>query len=184
MKKLEYKYSFFFLFGLFCVVVLLFTIFISSIQFNPIQNKYNHKRIVFSLTPQGWAFFTRNPREAQTLIYEIKKDKLVLLNHKHSSIYNWIGLNRKSSVIMSEMQIIRSKLADSIFINSEWNYQINKTGNFPKKNTLVKNEIFNPILCGEYVLVFQKPIAWAYSKSLKNISMPAKVARIKINCND
>ncbi len=180
----NYKYSLFFLIGLSCIGGILFTVFFSSIQFNPIQSKYNKKKLVVSLTPQGWAFFTRNPREAQTLIYEVKDDKLVLLKHKHSSIYNWIGLDRRASVLVSEMSIIRSKVPDSMFMTTKWNYQTNKTGDFPSESIAIKNEIHNPTLCGDYVLVFQQPIAWAYSKSMDNIDMPAKSVRIKIECND
>ena len=44
--------------------------------------------------------------------------------------------------------------------------------------------IYDPLLCGEYLLVFQKPVPWAWSKSLKKIEMPAKIIRFKILCNE
>jgi antimicrobial peptide system SdpA family protein len=142
------------------------------------------RRIVFTLVPQGWSFFTRNPREAQAVIYEIKDGVPLPLDHKHSSIYNFIGLSRRASVIMSEMQVVKAELPDSIYMTTKWSYQENIVGEYPQQPFKVKNKISNPLLCGEYLLIFQKAVPWAWSKSMKSITMPAKVARVKIECND
>ncbi len=86
---------------------------------------------------------------------------------------------------MSEMQIVRAELPDSIFMTTEWNYQAGVTGKYPVASSKeVENKLFKPILCGEFLLVFQEPVPWAWSKSLSTIKMPAKAARITITCHD
>lgn len=183
-KENKYSYSFVFLLGLMWMGVFIITVFFTSIQFNPIQNKLDSKRIVYSVVPQGWAFFTRSPREAQVLLYEIKDNKLIKLNHLHSSINNLIGLNRRSSVYMSEIQLARAELSNNLFSNTKWNYQNNALGYIPEKTYTVKNKVNNPLLCGEYLLVLQQPIPWAWSSHIKTMEMPAKIIRIKLECDD
>jgi antimicrobial peptide system SdpA family protein len=178
----KYKFSVTYVTGLICTILGLFIVFFSSMQFNPIQNKYEKKRETFILVPQGWAFFTRSPREAQTIIYKVEGKGLVLLDHKHSDFANWMGLSRRASVIMSEMQIVKSKLHDSVFVDTKWNYQTCKIGLYPSDGIEVENEVNDPILCGDFVLVFQKPIPWAWSKSLKDIEMPATAVKVTVRC--
>lgn len=179
----HYKYSLTFLTGLICIMAILLVVFFSVIRFNPVQDGFV-RRMVFAVVPQGWSFFTRSPREAQTIIYEVKNNTLVLVDHRHTSIKHLIGLNRRASVVMSEMQIVRSQLPDSIFITTDWNYQSGTIGKFPDKPAMeVPNKLYNPILCGEFVLVFQQPVPWAWSESLSTINMPAKAARITITCD-
>lgn len=180
----RFKYSITFLTGLTSITVILFVVFVSVIRFNPVQDGFV-RRMVFAVVPQGWSFFTRSPREAQTIIYEISNNELNLVDHRHSSFRHLVGLNRRSSVVMSEMQIVRAELPDSIFMTTQWNYQAGIVGDYPDRSAKeVDNKLFQPLLCGEFLLVFQEPVPWAWSKSLKTIKMPAKAARITITCRD
>lgn len=183
-KENKYSYSFVFILGLVWMGVFIITVFFTSIQFNPIQNKLDSKRIVYSIVPQGWAFFTRNPREAQVLLYEIKDNKPQKINHLHSSGCNLMGLNRRSSVYISEIQLVRAELSDSLFSDTEWNYQNSSLGYIPEKQYIVRNKVSNPLLCGEYLLVLQQPIPWAWSSKIKTMKMPAKIIRIKLICDE
>lgn len=184
IKNNKYSYSITFLLSLIWMGGFITVVFFSSIQFNPIQKQINSKKIVYTLVPQGWAFFTRSPREAQILIYRNEKGIFKKENHTHSSVYNLLGLSRKSSVIMSEMQLVRYEIPNKLFSNTKWNYQNNYMGYIPKEIFKFKNKVDNPILCGEYLLVLQKPIPWAWSSSILEIEMKAKIIRIKIECND
>ena len=182
MKVSNYKFSLTFITGIICIGVFILIVFFTSIHFNPVQNKHNYKRLVYTLVPQGWAFFTRNAREAQTMVYRVNGDQLELLHHRHSCWHNFFGLSRRTTVYFSEIQGIRSQLTDTDFMSSKWNFQANKTGEFPTEKVEVKNNIANPLLCGDYVLVFQKHVPWAWSKNIDKIDMPAKVARVEVAC--
>jgi antimicrobial peptide system SdpA family protein len=160
------------------------SIFFFNIPFNPIQHEYGTTPVVNFLIPQGWAFFTRNPREAQVIIYKNEGGRLLELPHKHSNLSNIMGLNRRASVIVSEMQSIKNKIPDSVFKNTKWNFQEGKFGQLPNSAYPAINNFANPILCGEYILVLQEVVPWAWSKNSKHIEMPAKVARIHIKCNE
>lgn len=144
----------------------------------------NSKKIVDALTPQGWAFFTRDPREAQVILYKIENNHIKKIPHLHSSAYNFLGLCRTSSIYMHEIQAIRTKLHNNWFSDTYWNYQSNIYGKFPTNSYSLYNDTKKPLLCGEYLLVFQKPVPWAWSSSIENIKMPGKIIRINIKCHD
>lgn len=157
-----------------------FFVFITSIEFNPIQQYVSKKTPISLLSFQGWAFFTRSPREAQVILYKVHDNKLFKVAHQHSSYKNYFGLSRSSTRIISELQAIKMSLGKDNFINTKWNYQKSLYGEIPNKIIDVKNQFKNPTLKGEYVLVFQRTVPWAWLESLNSIMMPAKIIRINV----
>ena len=159
-------------------------VFIYTVENNPIKLNINLENKIFTFVPQGWAFFTRNPREAQIVIYKKNKtNDLEEIDQRHACIGNLFGLNRNASKIMSELQLIKNKINDSLYQNTQWNYQNNIYTDISLKAFSVKNQMKKPILCGEYIVVFQKAVPWAWSKSLYKIKMPAKIIKLKISCD-
>lgn len=166
--------------GAFVFIQVLF----SSLPFNPSRTKIDFQKSVFTFLPQGWAFFTRSPREAQVVLYCYDNGDLKRVNHKHSSHYNIFGLRRKSTAIMSELQYFKMNIPEENYINTEWNYQRDLIGEIPENSIEVSNEYSAPLLCGEYVLVFQEPVPWAWLDSVEEIKMPAKVIKLDITCQN
>lgn len=171
----------------FCLCSIFTIIFILGVFFNTIENnavrlKMNIQKTVFTFVPQGWAFFTRDPREAQIVLYKINnKNKLIQIGQRHSSSTNLFGLNRRADKIMFEFALIKEKLKDSQFQNTRWNYQYKLFSKTPTITYTVKNRLKNPNLKGKYIIIFQKPVPWAWSKRIDKIKMPAKIIRLNIN---
>lgn len=159
---------------------LLLVLFANSITYNPIKYNFPYMKESFSTLPQGWAFFTRSPREGQVMLYKLEDGQITEMNHRHSSPGNAFGLNRKVSHMMSEIQAIERQVPDEKFMNSRWNFQSKQYGEIPEEAYPIEQTLNHPQLNGEYVLVYQEIIPWAWSKNLDKIDMPAKVARIKI----
>lgn len=178
------KYSVLFitlgLVGLGIVMLILFSV----SPFNPIRAKADFNRQVYTFIPQGWAFFTRNPREAQIQLYQA--DHLGgwrKVNHFHAHRSNFFGLSRKTTALITELQYIKmNDLKDSYFINCESNYQRGIVGCVPDTTYTVLNKFEKPILCGEYIMTLQEPVPWAWSKSMDKVMMPSKVIRLNIQC--
>jgi antimicrobial peptide system SdpA family protein len=103
-------------------------------------------------------------------------------NQRHSSYKNFFGINRQASKMVAELQFIKKEINDTLYTKTEWNYQANNFGLIPISVIDVKNQFKDPLLCGEYLLVFQKSIPWAWSKNIEKIKMPSKIIRIKIEC--
>jgi antimicrobial peptide system SdpA family protein len=178
----EKKYTATFILSLFISFSLLSSVYLVSMKENPITLTSNFDNQIFTFLPQGWAFFTRNPREAQISIYEIKNGKLYDINQKHSSASNIFGLKRNASKILSELQIAILKIKKEEFVNLNWNYQSKIYDKIPQKIHYSKNILNSPLLCKEYLIIFQKPVPWAWSKSIEKIKMEAKGIRIKFQC--
>lgn len=179
---LGFRYTFLTIILSFAVLILFFIVLISSIPFNPIQYKVNYIEQVFTYAPQGWAFFTRDAREEQVYIYRIENNKLKKINQKHANIDNFIGLSREVSKLAIEVEIISTLADKKKFPLTTWNYNENLYGKIPSRSIEIKNLIKSPILCGDYLIVYQSIVPWAWSKAKKKMKMPAKVLKVKIKC--
>ncbi|HMO38475.1 MAG TPA: SdpA family antimicrobial peptide system protein [Saprospiraceae bacterium] len=166
--------------GLSIAMIILFSI--SS--FNPVRAKKDFNRQVYTFMPQGWAFFTRNPREAQVQLYQQDdKGDWRKVQHFHAHYSNAFGLSRRTTTLITELQYFKTNdLQDEDFINCESNYQRGIVGCVPDSTIVLQNKFDKPILCGEYILTFQEPVPWAWSRSMHKISMPSKVIRLNIQC--
>lgn len=161
---------------------LIINVFLITVKGNPIEITNEVDTRVFNFIPQGWAFFTRDPREAQITIYKIENDSILKpYPQRHSSFTNLFGLKRTSSKILTELQLLKLKTSDSLYSNLKWNYQANQYSKIPSEKFEYRNEIFDPILLGDFIVVYQKPVPWAWSKSIERIEMPSKIIRFKIH---
>lgn len=160
---------------------LIINAFFTTVKGNPIEITNEVDSRVFKFIPQGWAFFTRNPREAQIVIYKIENDSILRpYPQRHSSFTNLFGLKRTSSKILTELQLLKLKTTNSLYTDLKWNYQANQYSKMPSKIFEYENEIFDPILLGNFIVVYQKAVPWAWSKSMGRIKMPSKAIRLFI----
>lgn len=178
----HYRYLIAFTLFVFVLVVGIAQVLFISLPFNPIKAKVPTERLISSTVPQGWAFFTRNAREAQVKLYSISEGDVTPIHQQHSSFVNYFGLKRASSKLLLELQAIRTQITDDQFENTEWNYQKNRYGNIPDTVYHVDNLLNDPMVCGTYLMVLQEHVPWAWSGSLKKIMMPAKVIRFHVSC--
>ena len=123
-----YKYIFSSIVAMIAGIGIFIHVLLSSLPFNPTSINLPAKRLITGIAPQGWAFFTRNPREAQVILYKVVNgDHLEPVAQRHTERHNFFGLRRGSTKILLELQFIKEQLADHSFENTTWNYQANKT---------------------------------------------------------
>ncbi len=151
---------------------------LSSLEYNPLSISYKESKLVFTLMPQGWGFFTRNPRELQTLIYQKVGQNFELVNKSGSEPEYLFGLSRTSRRKNIEFGQIFSKIPDSLWIDcpSKRILECN-----PEKVHHFKNQYTNPVCLGEFLLISKEPIPWAWSKSYYDIDMPFKFCKIHVD---
>lgn len=181
----KYSYTVVYTISLCSCILLVSIVYIVSMQENPVVLTSKNDSKIITFLPQGWAFFTRNPREAQIIIYELKNGQIYEIPQKHSSYKNLLGINRKASKILSELQIILlENVKKEDYVDLQWNYQANVYDAIPTKTIHCKNKMNNPLLCNQYLVIFQKPVPWAWSKSLDKIKMSAKGIIINVECSN
>lgn len=180
---IRYRYILVFTIGMVLLTIGIFQILFVSLPLNPVQAHIKSQRVFQALAPQGWAFFTRSAREAQVVLYAVQDDStLVPVPHQHARATNLMGLRRTSTRMLLELQTLKQQLPDELFRNTTWNYQADVYGDVPDTMYTVKPVLLDPVLCGNYVLVLQEHVPWAWSSNLHTIRMPAKVIKFHVAC--
>lgn len=82
----------------------LFIIFISSLKTTVFDLSFASKYNISITTLQGWGFFTRNPREDQLALYQVKNGRKTLATFKNASFQNAFGFSRLSRRVNLEFQ--------------------------------------------------------------------------------
>ena len=169
------------------IVFITASVFYFYVGGNPVKYKIGEENILFALVPQGWAYFTRSPREAQiTILKRSNNDnKFVRINLRHSHPDNLFGLYRRSPKILTELQRAKLEIPESIYLDTTWNYQQqHSTGDIKKLLSYnFINKIKDPELCGEHLVIYQKPIPWAWLTNRDKIKMACKMIKINFVCN-
>ena len=84
--------------------------FVGTLSQNVVPVSAEEKKVIRFFFPQGWGFFTRNPREAKYKLYQLDNNKARLVNFKITSPKNIFGCSRKGNRISIELIRIQSQL--------------------------------------------------------------------------
>lgn len=182
----EHKYTLATLFSAGLLFLVSLNLFFYTIESNPVLYHGHVNQRIFSFVPQGWAFFTRNPREPQDLIYRKDKTGSYRLIAQHLHHYkNLFGLVRRPSKILTELQAIKAKIPDANYSKQQCNFQKNTLLSIDEELSLhaYKNIFESPNICGEYIFAFQKIVPWAWASNLEKIQMPCKMIHVEVSCN-
>jgi len=162
------------------LIIFIGVVALSFMPYNPIRLSTNTKFAMLNIAPQGWGFFTRNPREERFMVFDENKNEI---DFRITSASNLFGLKRRNRAMTSEVANILNKVnannvisCDGSIFDCISNLEINQLDT-------VDNIVSSPVLCGKYFIKIQKPIPWAWSKSWKEIIIPYKMASVMITCN-
>jgi antimicrobial peptide system SdpA family protein len=136
---------------------------------------------VRQLLPEGWAFFTRSPREADVAPvirtgHGRWRDALL---GPHAEPRNAFGFARRSRAQGVELGMLSGSLR-----KDAWTDCRGPVDACLERATAVgvANTAPAPTLCGAVGLVSRPPVPWAWSRSSREITMPARVARLEVSC--
>lgn len=132
------------------------------------------------ILPEGWNFFTRNPREQDILLFQKKRSTWKsAIRGPHGRPSNLFGLDRSSRSQGLEYAMLLRQI-------SSWE---ECGGAIPRclDTVAVADTLINPspqaTLCGAVGFARREPIPWAWSRSSDTIHMPSKVARASVRCS-
>ena len=135
------------------------------------------------LIPQGWAFFTKNPRDPQVFIYQVDTidDSIKLENLRNTQLKYLFGIDRSNRKISSKL----SKILQGV--DSEFFYTSKKSVEDSIKNDYcsifkVKVSVKKPILCGLYCLQIKKPKPWSWLRIDTNIITESSIILLNLKC--
>lgn len=136
---------------------------------------YENKATLFNFVPQGWGFFTRDPREDELILFEIKNNSIERFTKTNSAISSFFGVSRKNRLINVESGILLPEIEDSLWKSMKGRELIlDKT---LKTDTIINR--FHPCnIKGDFFFVKQERIPWAWAGN--KIIMPYKYVKVHI----
>ena len=136
------------------------------------------------VTTQGWAFFTRSPREAQVTAWRLTGG-----NHwqsamlgPHSEARNAWGLNRASRSQGVEMGILLAALTEADWNSCADGIPESCMPSSAAATVTTANPMPAPTLCGPVALVAQEPLPWAWASEGAEERMPLRWVRMDVSC--
>ncbi|MEW2574985.1 SdpA family antimicrobial peptide system protein [Streptomyces syringium] len=138
---------------------------------------------VANVAPQGWAFFTKSPRDVEVVPYRQTADGswTSLALTPHSSPHNTFGLDRAS-----RSQGIETSLLLNLAEKREWKEcEENDLADCladARSSRKVKNPSPEPTVCGHVALVQEKPVPWAWRDLVDERATPERYLAMDVTC--
>ena len=169
MKKLTYP----FVLSLFWLVVIGY-IFNTTL---PVVSggSFSQKVTLLNITPQGWGFFTKDPREEQLIVCKLKNDTPRRFTKTHSSSSSFFGLSRKNRFTAMEAANLAAQINDTLWNTMEGRKFILEK-NAPTDTVI--NRIKPITIEGDFFFVKQERIPWAWAGNA--IVMPYKYIKVYV----
>jgi len=140
-----------------------FLLFTNSISYNLNTSSYKTIKIFSTISPQGWGFFTKSPREDNVYIYSITDNKISNIMPPNSHYSNFFGLSRKSRMIGFEISHILVQLKNQKWSNFYGNFNQNL-----KEPIKVDNSKLHYLKKGKYLLIKEKVPPYLWRNYVKN----------------
>jgi sporulation delaying protein A len=160
---------------------LISTVVISALPYNPLSMSMQLEIGVKSIVPEGWGFFTKEPRGLDFYLYRLVGGTWEGLHPLPiSAPRNAFGLNRRPRAIPVELVVLLDQLDESQWTKSE----VAATQALDQlKDFRVTNAMEHPLLCGKLGVVRREPIPWAWSYAESEVTIPSWIVRLDIECS-
>lgn len=155
---------------------------LGSIPDSPLRPSLRLRQDVIAIAPQGWAFFTRDPREPADRIYARSGREWAQVTYSNSSRSNWLGLKRDARVLNVELASLLSEV-DS----SQWSDCPGRLETCLRQRDVPAVAVVNRstvrALCGEILVERRPPTPWAWSRAKRPVLLDSKIARLDVRCD-
>lgn len=164
------------LLGMLLTAFFIFYLAVASLPSNPLKTKniiFNSSAIK-KIFPEGWAFFTKNPKEDQIYFYQVNFGKKTVINKflmtKNFALNNIFGIKRENRFIQTEF----TKMANSINSNL-WMTTYSDIGHCkPNSFNIIKIHNAKINLRGYYILEKRTVLDWYYASSKISKTIPIR----------
>lgn len=154
---------------------------VASLPYNPLSMSLRIEIGVRSLVPEGWGFFTREPRSLDLRLYRRVGDawspmgRLPIAHPK-----NLLGIDRWPRAIPVELGTLLDQVEPE-----DWVETTDGPGGAVSSGRAVpvRNPMPHPRLCGHLRVLSREPVPWAWFAAGGDVEMPAWVAEMEVQCS-
>jgi antimicrobial peptide system SdpA family protein len=140
------------------------------------------KPLMILFVPEGWAFFTKDPRDERYLSFVRGSDgRWAFIDRgPNAEPRNWFGLNRLARAQGPEIGVLVSRVPAPAWQDCN----IEPTQCLDRSPVAYRGATPSPIpaLCGSVGIVVQRPLPWAWFSAREEVVLPSRVARLEISC--
>lgn len=155
---------------------------LGSVPESPIPFTPEERLSVLAVAPEGWAFFTRSPREHIKHLYRPTDEGWTQVDRSNFTVRNWMGVKRTSTIENVELHhLLRlAKGEDGWTACRKPAPACLASGKGPTVS--VRNETASQMLCGSIAVQRREPVPWAWSGAEEPVVMPSEVLRLDVTC--
>lgn len=151
---------------------IIYVVFLSNFNYPGKPIELNFIRF---LLPQGWSFFTKNPRDVEVVIYKESKSGIYVNQlFNNFSRTNNFGLSRLPTRISLEAGFLVTKIEDSLWYKSPFGQSYFEFGKYNRK----KNIFNKPMLKGRIIVGNRERLPWSWAKHLGVVDFPIIYTKI------
>lgn len=154
----------------------------SALPFNVVHLPYEHQLDIAMWAPQGWAFFTKSPRDDRLFLFRQVNGRWSDVSRApDSSPANLFGLNRAARAQGVEAGLLQVSVQHpAAWADCRSSFQDCLRQRQP--SVTVRNPSPDPTLCGAIALIYQPPVPWAWLTLGRHIFMPARILELNSQC--
>lgn len=127
--------------------------------------------------PQGWGFFSKDPREETLYVEELEHSSEI--QWPNNNIKNFFGISRYGRSQGTDIGLIQKKIPNNKWKNCKEGIDFCKD----KINTVtIHNNVLKPNVCGNYIFYKSEPVPWSWNKYMKQTEYTSKAIKVNIKC--
>lgn len=149
----------------------------SAFPYNPISFPAEGSIQLQRWFPEGWGFFTRDPRLSDPQAYRLEEaGRWEAVDFRTGP--SFLGFNRSARAHGFEMNMLLQQVSSTGW--AECNEEPTACIVKEKVQQVLMDTAVSPMVCGNVALVIQEPIPWAWRAS--SVVMPSKILRLDVRC--
>ncbi|MEU5050197.1 SdpA family antimicrobial peptide system protein [Streptomyces sp. NPDC021096] len=166
----------------------------SSLPTNALTLPGQNQQAIRSLLPEGWAFFTRSPREKDVLLWRRVGNQWQQWSLNQASATEWFGVKREQRAQSVEMGLLLSRAVEkgahwsdceAVDVAKPLGEIVRQCAHSPGKAgppVRVRSGSPTPTLCGPIALTRQEPLPWSWARFGVEEQMPVQILRMEVSC--
>lgn len=153
-----------------------------ALKFNPLRLPFESSLRMQRWTPEGWKFFTRNPREDRTRLLGRRQDGawIDIGLGPNFKVSNLLGFSRVPRAQGIELALLVHDVAKSEWVRCT--EQPEACLERLDHSVPLSNHSPEPTVCGTVGFVMQQTMPWAWASMTPEPIMPSRVMRLEVQC--
>jgi antimicrobial peptide system SdpA family protein len=149
--------------------------------YNPVHLPFEKSLTMARFLPEGWKFFTRDPREESVFVMAPSSEGWVpMAGAANGSLFNALGASRQGRARSVELGQLTSRVSKSEWRDCDRAPATCLEGIATPVH--VQTASSRPQLCGLHAVVAQKPVPWAWRNASPPVVMPSRVLLMDVQC--